>query len=253
MVQVEQVSKVFGTPGAGAVVALTSVDLSVERGGFVSIVGPSGCGKSTLLYMIAGLFAPSSGRILVDGKPVVKPDPRIGIVFQEFRIFPWKTVLGNVLFGLELQGQGTAAERMKTAQYFIKLVGLDGFEGRLPKELSGGMKQRVAIAQTFACDPQVVLMDEPLGSVDSLTREMLQDEVLRIWGESGKTIILVTHSIEEAIYLGQKVVVMAPRPSRVIQVFDVPLAYPRTPAMRTDAVVTDLRARIWGLVRESIT
>ncbi len=251
MVEVElrAVTKTFPQAKGGGVTTLDGVDLVVDKGGIVSIIGPSGCGKSTLLYMIAGLLMPTAGEILVGGNRVTKPDPRIGIVFQEFRIFPWKTVLQNIVFGLELKGSGSAQERAEIAERYIQMVGLQGFEKRLPKELSGGMKQRVAIAQTFACDPEVVLMDEPLGSVDSLTRETLQDEVLKLWAESGKTILLVTHSIEEAVYLGQRVVVMSPRPSKVLQVFDVPLPFPRSPDMRTGAVAAALRGKIWNLVR----
>jgi len=248
-VHVEKITKHFATKREGSVVALRDVDLAVRKGEIVSIVGPSGCGKSTLLYMIAGLLMPTSGRILVGGDPVTRPDPRIGIVFQEFRIFPWRTALQNVTFGLEARRSGSAAERARTARKYLHMVGLDGVDQRLPKELSGGMKQRVAIAQTLACDPEVVLMDEPLGSVDSLTRETLQDEVLRIWQESGKTILLVTHSIEEAIYLGERVIVMSPRPGRIIREFAVPLPFPRSPAMRTGSVVAELRAQIWDLIR----
>ena len=253
LIRVAHVAKSFATPDGGSVTALEAVDLTVSRGEFVSIVGPSGCGKSTLLYMIGGLVEPSSGEIQVANRKVVGPDPKVGIVFLEFRIFPWKTVRSNVMFGLELQGRGDAAERRAVADRYIELVGLKGFEDRLPKELSGGMKQRVAIAQTFACDPDVVLMDEPLGSVDALTREKLQDELLRIWRESRKTIIVVTHSIEEAIYLGQRVVVMAPRPSRVVATYDVPLAHPRTIEMRTGPEMAHLRNEIWDLVRGGVT
>lgn len=248
-VQVERVNKTFDSPREGSVLALRDVDLSVKEGEFVSIVGPSGCGKSTLLYMIAGLLMPASGKIFVGGEQVTKPDPRIGIVFQEFRIFPWRSALQNVAFGLEIKKMGNATERADTARKFLHMVGLNGVDHRLPKELSGGMKQRVAIAQTLACEPEVVLMDEPLGSVDSLTRETLQDEVLRIWRESGKTILFVTHSIEEAIYLGQRVIVMSPRPGRVIREFAVPLPFLRTPAMRTGPVIAELRAHIWDLIR----
>ena len=247
IVRIEGVSKRFGAGGD----VLQDVDLSVAKGDIVSIIGPSGCGKSTLLYMTAGLEPISAGTIRIAGDKVTKPDPRVGIVFQEFRIFPWLTVLKNITFGLEIKGVGDARSREETARRYIKMVGLEGAENRLPKELSGGMKQRVAIAQTFACNPEVVLMDEPLGSVDSLTRETLQDELLRIWAESGKTILLVTHSIEEAIYLGRRVVVMAPRPSRILHSFDVPLPYPRTPAMRTSPEVGELRLAIWEMLRSA--
>ncbi len=233
----------------GDVPALAPVDLTVAPGEIVSIVGPSGCGKSTLLYMIAGLEQTTTGTITAGGDRIVKPDRRIGIVFQEFRIFPWKTTLQNVMFGLEMQGRGSAQERRQVAQHFIGLVGLQGAEDRYPKELSGGMKQRVAIAQTFACDPEVVLMDEPLGSVDSLTRETLQDELLRIWAARRKTMLVVTHSIEEAIYLAHRVVVMAQRPGKVVSVIDVPLPFPRTTEMRTSPAVAGLRQRIWSMIR----
>jgi ABC-type nitrate/sulfonate/bicarbonate transport system ATPase subunit len=248
---IEGVSKTF--PGRdGDVLALTPVDITVAPGEIVSIVGPSGCGKSTLLYMIAGLLPVSGGAIMVGSEKVVKPDPRVGIVFQEFRIFPWKTVLDNVLFGLELKRRSTQAERREIAERFIGLVGLQGAEGRYPKELSGGMKQRVAIAQTFACDPEIVLMDEPLGSVDSLTREALQDELLRIWAAKRKTMLVVTHSIEEAIYLGSRVLVMSQRPGRVVDVLDVPLPFPRVAEMRTSPVVADLRNRIWSMIKDGV-
>jgi len=249
IVRIENVSTRFAAASKSGVEVLCDVDLTIERGGIVSIIGPSGCGKSTLLYMVAGLEKPTSGHIRVDGDIVTRPDPRVGIVFQEFRIFPWLTVMKNVTFGLEVKGKTSRDEREAIARRYIRMVGLEGAEDRLPKQLSGGMKQRVAIAQTLACDPELVLMDEPLGSLDSLTRETLQDELLRIWGESHKTILLVTHSIEEAIYLGRRVVVMAPRPSHVLHSFDVPLPYPRDPSMRTSLVAGELRTAIWNMLR----
>jgi ABC-type nitrate/sulfonate/bicarbonate transport system ATPase subunit len=245
---VTAVSKTFSSRD-GNVLALSPVDLTVAPGEIVSIVGPSGCGKSTLLYMIAGLEKTTTGTICVGSDTIVKPDPRIGIVFQEFRIFPWRTVMENVTFGLELQGRGSAGDRRKLAAHYIGLVGLSGAENRYPKELSGGMKQRVAIAQTLACDPEIVLMDEPLGSVDSLTRETLQDELLRIWAARRKTMLVVTHSIEEAIYLAHRVVVMAHRPGKVVAALEVPLPFPRTTEMRTSPVIADLRQRIWSMIK----
>jgi NitT/TauT family transport system ATP-binding protein len=247
-VHVNKVTKVFGGTSGEEVLTLNQVDLDVPSGRIISIIGPSGCGKSTLLYMIAGLLPPTSGEIRLGGDPVRKPDPRIGIVFQEFRVFPWLSVQRNVTFGLEIGGMDAKAREAIAAKY-VKMVGLEGFEHHYPKQLSGGMKQRVAIAQTFACDPQVVLMDEPLGSLDALTREVLQDEILKIWAASGKTILLVTHSIDEAIYLGHQVIVMSQRPTRVIGTFDVPLPYPRTPMMRTDPEAARLRQEIWGMLR----
>ncbi len=248
-VKVQGVTKVFGREPE-TTITLQKLDLDIESGKIVSIIGPSGCGKSTLLYMIAGLIAPTAGEIFIGGDRIHKPDPRIGIVFQEFRIFPWLTVQRNVMIGVQFSKGGKAASQAAADKY-IRMVGLNGFENHYPKQLSGGMKQRVAIAQTFACDPDVVLMDEPLGSLDALTREILQEEILRIWAASGKTIVLVTHSIEEAIYLGQKVVVMSPRPTRILQTFDVPLPFPRTPDMRVSPEAGELRKNIWSLLRSS--
>jgi NitT/TauT family transport system ATP-binding protein len=250
-VSVESVSKTYCSVRNETTVALKDVDLAIAKGEFVTIVGPSGCGKSTLLYMISGLVSPSGGRILVDDQPVTGPNPRCGIVFQEFRIFPWRTVRQNVTFGLELRNHLSGKERQETARRYLRLVGLQGFENHLPKELSGGMKQRVAIAQTLACEPEVILMDEPFGSLDSLTRENLQDEVLRIWRESGKTILFVTHNIEEAAYLGQRVLVMSPRPGTVVREFAVPLPEMRIPEMRTSSVVTEIRQQIWPIIQQS--
>jgi len=250
--EVQGVKKIFNESQANATLTLNEVDLTVPSGGITSIIGPSGCGKSTLLYIIAGLVPPTAGQILVGGERITKPDPKIGIVFQEFRIFPWLTVERNVTFGLQLAREA-AEKRKATAASFIRMVGLEGFEQHYPKQLSGGMKQRVAIAQTFACDPEIVLMDEPLGSLDALTRELLQEEILKIWAASGKTILLVTHSIDEAIYLGQQVVVMSPRPTRILRQFDVPLPYPRMPSMRTDPAVADLRLQIWELLRSGMS
>jgi NitT/TauT family transport system ATP-binding protein len=248
---VRAVTKVFGT-APNTTQTLDGVDLKVEQGRITSLIGPSGCGKSTLLYMIAGLMPPTSGEIRVGGTVMMRPDPRIGIVFQEFRIFPWLTVRDNVLFGLKLS-RPKSGKHIEIADRYIGMVGLRGFEDHYPKQLSGGMKQRVAIAQTFACDPELVLMDEPLGSVDALTREVLQQEILNIWSQSGKTIVLVTHSIEEAIFLGHQVVVMSPRPTKILKTFDVPLPFPRTPEMRGDPAVAQLRLQIWDLLKGAST
>lgn len=249
-VSIESVSKTYSSVRNADTAALQDVQIEVSRGQFVTIVGPSGCGKSTLLYIIAGLVKPSRGRILVDGAPVSGPSPRCGIVFQEFRIFPWKTVRQNVTFGLELRNHVPAREREETAQRYLGLVGLGGFENYLPKELSGGMKQRVAIAQTLACEPEVILMDEPFGSLDSLTRESLQDEILQVWQTSGKTILFVTHSIEEAVYLGQRVLVMSPRPGAIVREFEIALPYPRTPALRTSRALAEMRQEIWQIIQQ---
>ncbi len=249
-VSAESLCKTYSSVHNTSTEALKDVRMGVNKGQFVTLVGPSACGKSTLLYIIAGLVKPSRGRVLVDGQPVTGPNPRCGIVFQDFRIFPWKTVRQNVAFGLELRNHISAREREETARYYLRLVGLEGFENYLPKELSGGMKQRVAIAQTLACEPEVILMDEPFGSLDSLTRESLQDEILRVWQASGKTILFVTHSIEEAIYLGQRVLVMSPRPGTILRDFDVALSFPRTPAMRASRVLAEMRQEIWQIIQQ---
>jgi NitT/TauT family transport system ATP-binding protein len=227
-IEINDVSKVFRDGRTPEIVALKNISLKVNEGEFVTIVGPSGCGKSTLLYLIAGLEIPTEGEILIDGNKVNKPDPEVGIVFQEFRIFLWRTVFKNVLFGLEVQNKLPKDRQIELAKKYIEMVGLSGFENRYPKELSGGMKQRVAIAQTLICNPKIILMDEPLGSVDSLTREVLQHEIMRLWEKERKAILFVTHSIDEAIFLGTRVVVFSARPGVIREIFDVDFPYPRT-------------------------
>ncbi|MDR1109302.1 MAG: ABC transporter ATP-binding protein [Deltaproteobacteria bacterium] len=230
--------------------ALDDFSLAVRAGEFVSIVGPSGCGKSTLLDIIAGLSRAARGSILIDGRPVSGPDLDRGIVMQGYALFPWRTVRRNVEFGLEIKGL-SAAERRETGARYIDLVGLSGFEDRYPYELSGGMKQRVAIARALAYDPTVLLMDEPFAAVDAQTRETLQDELMRIWEKTDKTIIFVTHSIDEAILLADRVVVMTPNPGRIKSIVDVPLPRPRTNRdMRLDHAFAGLRQQIWLTLQE---
>ena len=202
------------------VVALEGVSLSVANREFVAIVGPSGCGKSTLLYMLGGFLPVQHGQILVDGKPVAGPGPDRGIVFQHFALFPWKTVRQNVLYGLERAGM-PRDEREERARAFIDLVGLTGFEDSYPSQLSGGMKQRAAIARTLAVDPKILLMDEPFGALDAQTRSLMQMELLRIWERSPKTVIFVTHDVQEAVYLANRVIVMSARPGRVKAVVEI--------------------------------
>lgn len=248
-VLVDSVSKVFTSARGETTLALEDVRLAAEKGEFVTLVGPSGCGKSTLLYLIAGLIKPSRGRVLVDGATVNGPSTRCGIVFQEFRIFPWMPVWQNVAFGLSLRNHLSRTERKQITQHYLEMMGLQAFAGHLPKELSGGMKQRVAIAQTLACEPDVVLMDEPFGSLDELTRENLQDEILRVWQESRKTVLFVTHSIEEALYLGQRALILSPRPGTVIREFSIPLPYPRRPEMRTGPAAAEIREQIRSIIQ----
>jgi NitT/TauT family transport system ATP-binding protein len=227
-IQISNVSKVFQTAERD-VVALKDIDLDIPQGQFVCLLGPSGCGKSTLLNALAGFAPPSSGRIVVDGKPVEAPGPERGMVFQEYALFPWMTVADNVAFGLQIKGL-PKAEIAATVARLLKMLSLGDFGNRFPKDLSGGMRQRVAIARVLALDSPIMLMDEPFGALDALTRRNLQDELLRIWSELKKTIIFVTHSIEEAIYLADRIVVMTYRPGTVKRDLAVDLPRGRDPA-----------------------
>ena len=225
-VAIEVVSKRFlrrdGTPH----LALSEIDLAVAAGEFVSILGPSGCGKSTLLYVVGGFVPPSSGQVRVDDRPVTGPGPDRGPVFQEFALFPWKTVLGNVAYGLRAAGVGRA-EAERRAGALIARMGLSGFEGFYPKELSGGMKQRVAIARTLAYEPAILLMDEPFGALDAQTRLRLQNDLLGLWERDRKTVLFVTHSVDEAVFLSDRVVVMTRAPGRIRDVVAIDLPRPR--------------------------
>jgi ABC-type nitrate/sulfonate/bicarbonate transport system ATPase subunit len=218
-IQIEALSKTFG---ASPTPALLDIDLDVAEREFVCILGPSGCGKSTLLNIVAGFLAPGAGRVLVDGRPVTAPGADRGVVFQEYVLFPWLTVAGNVEFGPALQGV-PAAERRRVVARYLELVGLAAHADKFPVQLSGGMKQRVAIARALANNPSIILMDEPFGALDAQTREVLQDELSRIQRVEHKTILFVTHSIREAVYLADRVVVMTSAPGRIKQVFAVKL------------------------------
>ncbi len=228
----------------GEIQALEDVSFAVETGEFVCIVGPSGSGKTTLFRIIAGLEPPTSGAVYLDGDPVEGPGADLGLVFQEYHLFPWRTVAGNVGFGLEQQG-ATDAEREERVQSLIDLVGLDGFEDSYPRDLSGGMKQRVALARALAVDPSLLLMDEPFGAVDAQTRKMLQEELLDIWTETGKTVLFVTHDVEEAVTLADRVVVMSSEPGTVREVVDVDVERPRS---RSDPAFGDYYERILELI-----
>ncbi|MFC5651868.1 ABC transporter ATP-binding protein [Paenibacillus solisilvae] len=233
--------------------ALQDINLDVQQGEFMVIVGPSGCGKSTLLDLLAGLTKPNSGQILLDGKPITGPNLDRGIVFQQYALFPWKTALANVEFGLETKGVGRK-ERREIALEYIKLVGLSGFENRYPHELSGGMKQRIAIARSLAYDPEVLLMDEPFAALDAQTRETLQSELLRIWEATKKTIIFITHGIEEAVYLGQRVAVMTSRPGRIKKVIDIPFdARTSEEDLRSNPEFVSLRHQVWDLLKDEVS
>ncbi|MDF2925383.1 MAG: transporter ATP-binding protein [Paenibacillaceae bacterium] len=229
--------------------ALENVNLSVKKGEFLTIVGPSGCGKSTLLDLIAGLATPTSGELYIDGRRITKPDLDRGIVMQGYALFPWRTVRHNVEFGLEIK-KVPKNDRKEISSKFIKLVGLTGFEDRYPYELSGGMKQRVAIARALAYDPEVLLMDEPFAAVDAQTREVLQDELLRIWEETKKTIIFITHSIDEAVALADRVAVMSANPGSIKEIVKVGLPRPRSVGdVQSTADFSLIRYRVWELLQ----
>jgi NitT/TauT family transport system ATP-binding protein len=253
-IEIRDINRVFPTRNRGGdgpkeFVALKDLNLKVSKGEFVAIVGPSGCGKSTLLDILAGLAQPTSGAILIDGKKVTGPALDRGIVLQGYALFPWRTVRQNVEFGLEIKKIPKAERKVISARY-INLVGLDGFGDHFPHELSGGMKQRVAIARALAYDPEVLLMDEPFAAVDAQTRETLQDELLRIWEETGKTIVFVTHSIEEAVFLADRVAVLATNPGTVKEVLDIDLPRPRHNSdIRSSAEFGWVRHKVWELLQ----
>ncbi len=226
MVEIDRVSQLFETAGRRSHLALSDVSLSVDEGAFVSILGPSGCGKSTLLYIVGGFVQPSQGEARVKGRVITGPGPDRGPVFQEFALFPWKTVIGNVMYGLLQQGVKRAEAELQSRK-LIDMVGLKGYENFYPKELSGGMKQRVAIARTLAYGPSVLLMDEPFGALDAHTRTRLQNDLLEIWERDRKTVLFVTHSVEEAVFLSDKVMVMTRSPGSVKTIVDIDLPRPR--------------------------
>ncbi|MER5929388.1 ABC transporter ATP-binding protein [Streptomyces sp. NPDC002054] len=238
----------------GEFTALDGIDLEIADGEFTVVVGPSGCGKSTLLDLLGGLARPSGGRILLNGRPVTGPGLDRGIVFQQYALLPWRTAQGNVEFGLEATGV-PRRQRAARAREFLDLVGLTGFEGRHPHELSGGMRQRVAIARSLAYDPDVLLMDEPFAALDAQTRESLQDELRRIWQSTGKTVVFITHGIEEAVYLGQRVAVMTSRPGRIKEV--VPVSFGDRSGLlgedlRSSPEFARYRHEIWTLLHDEV-
>jgi NitT/TauT family transport system ATP-binding protein len=247
-ITLEGVTHTYRPPRGRPVLALDGVSLDVRSREFLALLGPSGCGKSTLLYMIGGFLPTEAGHILVEGKPVAGPGPDRGIVFQHFALFPWKTVRANILYGLERQGM-PRAEREKRAQAFIDLVGLKGFEDSYPSQLSGGMKQRTAIARTLAFDPQILLMDEPFGALDAQTRSLMQAELLGIWQRSPKTVIFVTHDVREAVYLADRVAVMSARPGRIKAVVETRFDKNDPELFKTKAFI-DKTDDIWTLVRD---
>jgi NitT/TauT family transport system ATP-binding protein len=237
--------------GAQAVHALRDIDLDVREHEFITIVGPSGCGKSTLLYLVGGFLRPSAGSLSLRGRPITGPGPDRGIVFQRYSLFPWLTVRGNIGYGLDEQGI-PRGERNKIVDEYVRLVHLQGFEDRYPRELSGGMQQRVALAQTLACKPDILLMDEPFGALDAQTRRILQDEVRRIWRRDTKTVLFVTHDVEEAVALGTRIVVMAARPGRIKEVHERGFDVGDGEEFETNAAFAALKLRIWRSVKAEV-
>jgi NitT/TauT family transport system ATP-binding protein len=232
------------------VLALSDVSFSVEDGEFMAIVGPSGCGKTSMLNIIAGLLPYEEGDVLIDGKRVNGPGIDRAVVFQHASLLPWRTIAGNVRYGMELQKRFDEATMKERADHFIKLVGLSGFERHYPSELSGGMQQRVNLARALAADPVVLLMDEPFAALDAQTREFMQAELLKIWSKAKKTVVFITHQINEAIYLADRVVVMSARPGRVKDVFKVPFERPRNLSLKRDARFLELEDSVWRLIEE---
>lgn len=245
MLTIANVSRVFESE-SGQVEALRNINLEVFDKEFLCFIGPSGCGKTTLLRIVAGLDQPTSGEVLLEGKTIKSPDPERGMVFQEYSLFPWRTIIDNIAFGLEMKGE-SKEKRHRIALKYLKLIGLEAFERSYPYELSGGMRQRVAIARALANDPKVLLMDEPFGSVDAQTRNFLQGELLRIWCETRKTVLFITHSIDEAVYLADRVVVLSARPGQIREIIEVDLERPR---LRTSVEVNVIRERLLGLLGE---
>ena len=244
----EGVSKRFGE-GEGAVQALDPLNLDLAENAFLCLVGPSGCGKSTLLNLLAGFDVPTTGRVLMDGRPVTGPDPKRGVVFQQGALFTWMNVTENVAFGPRATGK-SAAEANRIAARYVEMVGLSAFARRYPYELSGGMQQRVGIARALANDPEILLMDEPFAALDAQTRELLQEELKRIWQETRKTVLWITHSIEEALFLATEVVVMSARPGRIKARFQPQFAQSTDPGVVTSAEFMRMKADIFGLLRE---
>jgi NitT/TauT family transport system ATP-binding protein len=248
---IQRLSKGFVTSSREEVQALQDIDLHIESGQFICLIGPSGCGKSTLLNILAGLDFPDTGEVVLDGDPIRGPSPQQGVVFQQYALFPWMTVWGNIEIGLRYQ-RVPADERRSRVADLVATVGLRGFERAYPKELSGGMKQRVAIARAYAMRPNVLLMDEPFGALDAQTKVLLQEDLLKTWTDLRRTVVFVTHDVDEAVFLAQRAIVFSPRPGRIVRDFPIELPYPRTNAVRTSTDFFNIRTRIWDSLYELI-
>ena len=246
---ISNVSKTYDVDGSHPVQALDGVDLHIEEGEFVSVIGPSGCGKSTLFNIIGGLIDEYDGSVLIDGHSVDGAHKDVGVVFQEESTFPWRTTLENVAFPLEIEG-ASKPDREAKARQFIRLVGLDGFENHYPAQLSGGMKQRTAVARTLAYEPRIMLLDEPFGALDEQTRMLLGDKMLEIWAELRQTMLLITHNITEAVQLSDRVVVMSFRPGKIKEIISIDLPRPRTSEVISTPEFGTYVGRLWTLLRE---
>lgn len=247
MLSIRSVDKRFSLDGP---LVLDKIDMEVRNGEFVSLLGPSGCGKTTLLKIVAGLLPATGGAVYLEGKESTEPSREKAMVFQHFNLLPWRTAINNVAYGLEVQGVAKA-ERLETAARFLKLLDLEGYENHYPSQISGGMKQRVGLARALATEPRLMLMDEPFGALDALTREYLQDELARIAASQSLTVLFVTHSIDEAIYLSDRIVVMGNDPGRILVEYPVPFERPRVSTeVRADPRFAELRNQVWVLLEE---
>jgi NitT/TauT family transport system ATP-binding protein len=242
--EIRDLKQSFRKDDGSDLVVLDQISLDVEDKEFVCILGSSGCGKTTLLRLIAGLDTARSGSINLDGEEIQGPNPKVGFVFQEYSLFPWRNVIDNIAFGLEMQGMHLN-ERSRVAEHYLKLVNLAQFRDNYPTELSGGMRQRVAVARALALDPVLLLMDEPFGALDAQTRNMLQKELLEIWDKTKKTIIFITHSVDEAVFLADRIIVLTPRPGRICQIFPIELTRPRD---RTSVEFAQVRRQVLDLI-----
>jgi NitT/TauT family transport system ATP-binding protein len=249
--EIEHLTKRYWVDRANRdVLALTDVSFSVDDGEFTAIVGPSGCGKTSLLNIVAGLLSYEQGNVAIDGKRVNGPGVNRSVVFQNSSLLPWRSIAGNVRYGMEMQRRFDKNTMKQRVDHFINLVGLAGFERHYPRELSGGMQQRVNLARALASDPEVLLMDEPFAALDAQTREFMQAELLKIWTKAKKTVLFITHQINEAVYLADRVVVMSARPGRIKDVFQVPFERPRTLSLKRDSTFLKIEDAIWQLVEE---
>ena len=248
--QFDRVSLVFDTP-KGKLTVVDDVTYDINDGDFIAVIGPSGCGKTTMMSMLAGFQKPTTGKVLFDGRPVAGPGPERGVIFQEYGVFPWLTVKQNIAFGLTLRANHVAtAERDAICDHYLGLMGLSDFATSYPKHLSGGMRQRLAIARAYAVKPRCLLMDEPFGALDAQTRSNMQNLLLKVLETEGKTVMLITHSVEEAIYLASRIVVVTARPARIKQIIDVPFAYPRDESIQERVEFAELRSHIRQLVMD---